>query len=207
MSDLWRTLFDRWNRLLPGAEELGRDLLAWYSEPHRHYHDTTHLAEVLEAVDLIHSHAQDSNAVSLAVWFHDAIYDPRRKDNEEESARLAESVLPGAGVAESQVLRVAALVRLTTEHDPAASDADGAVLSDADLAILASSPARYARYASDVRAEYAFVAESAFRKGRLAVLEDLLSHDALFRTPTGHELWEERARRNVLTEVALLRTA
>jgi predicted metal-dependent HD superfamily phosphohydrolase len=193
--------------LLPGADEVGRDLLERYGEPHRHYHDREHLAEMLVAIDLLHRHATDPDAVRLAAWFHDAIYDPHRKDNEEESALLAESALTGAGVAETQISRVAALVRLTTSHDPAATDADGAVLSDADLAVLASEPERYARYAADVRAEYAFVPEDAFRHGRLAVLEGLLTHGALFRTPTGHALWEERARRNVTTEIALLRMA
>lgn len=204
---MWTTLFSRWTRLLPGADDVGRDLLERYGEAHRRYHDTEHLAEVLVAIDVLHRHASDPDAVRIAAWFHDAVYDPQRKDNEEESAHLAESVLPGAGVAESRISRVAALVRLTTTHDPAASDVDGAVLSDADLAVLASEPERYARYASDVRAEYAFVPEDAFRHGRLNVLEDLLSHGALFRTPTGHALWEERARRNLTTEVALLRMA
>ncbi|MBM7785213.1 HD domain-containing protein [Tenggerimyces flavus] len=207
MTELWTTLFSRWTRLLPGADDVGRDLLERYGEAHRRYHDTEHLAEVLVAIDVLHRHASDPDAVRIAAWFHDAVYDPQRKDNEEESAHLAESVLPGAGVAESRISRVAALVRLTTTHDPAASDVDGAVLSDADLAVLASEPERYARYASDVRAEYAFVPEDAFRHGRLNVLEDLLSHGALFRTPTGHALWEERARRNLTTEVALLRMA
>ena len=141
----------------------------------------------------------------LAAWFHDAVYDPHRADNEEASAHLAEEVLPGCGVAEDLVASVARLVRLTAAHDPAGDDHDGAVLCDADLAILAAGPERYGEYIADVRAEYAHVDDETFRVGRAAVLEALLGHDALFRTPVGRTTWEERARHNLAAELALLR--
>jgi len=92
-------------------------------------------------------------------------------------------------------------VLLTAGHDPAPDDADGAVLCDADLAILAADPEAYAAYTRAVRAEYAHVPDDAFRTGRAAVLQGLLDLPALFRTPHGHAMWEPRARANLRTEL------
>jgi predicted metal-dependent HD superfamily phosphohydrolase len=198
-------LLARWDEVLPGATEVGRGLVALYAEPARRYHDLRHLVEVLNAVNQLASYAQDPDVVRLAAWFHDAVYDPHRSDNEEASARLAEELLPAAGVAEPRIGQVARLVRLTTRHDPGKDDADGAVICDADLAILASGPERYGEYVAGVRAEYAHVDDAAFRRGRTAVLEDLLGRPALFHTPHGRDTWETRARHNMTAELVLLR--
>jgi predicted metal-dependent HD superfamily phosphohydrolase len=196
-------LLRRW----PGPEELGADLMRRYEEPHRRYHTVTHLAEVLEHVDALAAEADDAEAVRLAAWFHDAVYDPSAGDNEERSAELAERVLTETGRPAATVAEVGRLVRLTATHDPAGGDRDGAVLCDADLAILAAEPARYAAYAAAVREEYAAVPDEAFRRGRADVLRRLLDLPALFHTAAGRERWEEAARHNVRAELMLLESA
>lgn len=193
-------LLPRW----PGPEAIGADLLRRYGEPHRRYHTTEHLAAVLDGVDALAAEADDADAVRLAAWFHDAVYDPARSDNEERSAVLAERMLPGTGRPAGVIAEVARLVRLTATHDPREGDRNGAVLSDADLAILAADPERYAAYAAAVREEYAAVPEEDFRAGRADVLRSLLALPALFRTQHGHERWEEAARHNLRTELMLL---
>ncbi len=97
---------------------------------------------------------------------------------------------------------VARLVRLTASHDPAAGDTDGAVLCDADLAVLARDEAGYAQYVAGVRREYGHVPDAAFRAGRAAVLRSLVAQPRLFRTPSGFARWESAARRNVADELA-----
>lgn len=196
----------------PELESAGRDLLARYAEPHRAYHDATHLAEVLVAVELLAEHADDVPVVVAAAWWHDAVYDVTAAAgvNESASADLAERTLTGwatagHGVDPHRAARVADLVRMTAHHDPRPGDHDAEVLSDADLAVLAADPDRYARYVSDVRREYAHVPDSAFATGRAAVLHGLLAHDRLYRTPRGHDRWEERARANLAQELAALR--
>ena len=96
------------------------------------------------------------------------------------------------------------LVRLTATHDPADGDPAGAVLSDADLAVLAAGPERYAEYVAGVRREYSHVPDEAFRRGRADVLRGLLAAPAMFRTATGRRLWEQRARANVEAELSAL---
>ncbi|MFE2634159.1 hypothetical protein ACFXKF_05090 [Streptomyces scopuliridis] len=176
-------------------------LLARWSEPQRRYHTTDHLLAVLDRVDTLAEYADDPDVVRLAAWFHDAVYRPDRSENEERSARLAERALPEAGLSEDRTREVARLVRLTTTHAAAPGDRNGAVLCDADLAILASGPDAYAAYTAAVREEYGFVPDDAFRTGRAAVLEQLLALPALFRTPYGAREWEARARANLADEL------
>ena len=88
-------------------------------------------------------------------------------------------------------------MRLTETHRPADDDADGCALSDADLAILAAPPERYAEYVAAVRREYAHVPDAAFRAGRAAILRDLLAKPHLFHTAYAREHWEATARANV----------
>jgi predicted metal-dependent HD superfamily phosphohydrolase len=118
---------------------------------------------------------------------------------------LADSVLRAAGLDDALVSEVVRLVALTDGHDPAPGDRNGGVLCDADLAVLGGDPVVYAGYAAAVREEYARVPEEEFRRGRAAVLEALLARDPLFSTTTARDRWEDRARRNVETELILLR--
>ncbi|MFH8339881.1 hypothetical protein [Streptomyces sp. AM6-12] len=180
------------------------NLLARWQEPQRRYHTPAHLTAVLDHIDTLEPHAADPDVVRLAAWFHDAVYLPERSENEERSARLAERALPEAGVPGAKAAEVARLVRLTVTHDPAADDRDGQVLCDADLAILAAPPSAYAAYTAEVREEYHFVPNDAFRQGRSAVLRQLLALPRLFRTPYGQEHWEATARYNLAAELEML---
>jgi predicted metal-dependent HD superfamily phosphohydrolase len=191
-------------RRWPGPPEAGADLVRRYEEPHRRYHTTAHLAEVLDRVDDLAAEADDLEAVRLAAWFHDAVYDPLGTGNEECSAALAERVLATTGRPAETVAEVARLVRLTATHDPAGGDRNGAVLCDADLAVLAADPGRYAAYAAAVREEYATVPDETLRRGRADVLRRLLDLPSLFRTARGRERWEDAARHNVRAELMLL---
>lgn len=194
-------LLRRWIAL-GGDEASGRDLLSRYAEAHRGYHNVEHLAEVLQAVDLLSSYADDVTAVLLAAFWHDAVYDPTRGDNEELSAQLAESRLAQLALDDALIRRVTALVRLTITHDPAPGDRDGAVLCDADLAILAAPPERYRDYVAGVRREYGHVDDAAFDAGRAEVLRRLLGHETLYRTPEARRRWEGVARANLHRELA-----
>ncbi|MER5851458.1 hypothetical protein ABT126_31685 [Streptomyces sp. NPDC002012] len=207
------SLRERWQEALVGARggAAGPDplpyadnLLARWAEPQRRYHTTAHLVAVLDRIDTLAGYAADADAVRLAAWFHDAVYRPDRSENEERSAALAERALPEAGVPADITAEVSRLVRLTVTHDPADGDTNGEVLCDADLAILAAPPKEYAAYAAQVREEYGFVPDDAFREGRAAVLRQLLGLPRLFRTPHGMARWEPRARQNVTTELELL---
>jgi predicted metal-dependent HD superfamily phosphohydrolase len=199
----------RWRKLMgvsPAAAALGDELLRRWAESHRRYHTLEHLAACLDAVDALADEAADVIAVRLAVWFHDAVYNRRPGEDEQASAALAEDRLRRLGVAD-RVAEVARLVRLTATHQTAPDDRNGAVLCDADLSVLGGTPESYARYAAQIREEYADIDEVDFRAGRRRVLEAFAAREPLFRTRPAQALWEERARRNVRTELALLSVA
>jgi predicted metal-dependent HD superfamily phosphohydrolase len=187
-------LRERWP--LPDRDDLRDDLLAAYADPGRGYHDTLHLTEVLDRLDELAAAGEefDRERVALAAWFHDAVYDGE-PGAEERSARWAEQTISDP--------EVARLVRMTEHHRPEPTDVNGCALSDADLAILAVGPERYAAYVSAVRREYAHVSDEDFAVGRGLVLRDLLAKPALFQTRHGHEAWEALARANLLAELAL----
>ena len=221
-------LFAEWTRvaLAVGAKGdiagAGARLLGAYGSPERAYHDLRHLTEVLERVDELAAAASDPDLVRLAAWFHDAVYDTgadhragteaaadagesdageSAAGNEELSAQLAERELLALRVDPEAAEEVARLVRLTAEHDPDPFDANGCVLCDADLAVLARDPAGYADYVTAVRREYAHVPDELFRRGRAAILRGLLAQPVLFRTPLAHDRWAPTARANVTAEL------
>jgi predicted metal-dependent HD superfamily phosphohydrolase len=188
---------------LTHAEAVRDELLAAYADPSRSYHDTRHLMEVLDRLDELAAAGTpfDPHPVELAAWFHDAVYDGR-PGAEHRSAEWAEAVL--AAHEPRQVAEVVRLVRLTETHRPAPEDRNGCALTDADLAILAAPPTRYAEYADDVRREYAHISDDEFRAGRAAVLSDLLAKPSLFHTDHARESWEAAARANVEAELTRL---
>ncbi|MDK3257235.1 HD domain-containing protein [Blastococcus capsensis] len=179
-------------------------VVAAWSEPHRRYHDLAHLAAVLGLLDGLTADVPDPDAVRLAAWYHDVVYDPQRPDNEEVSAARAQAGLRGL-VPDERVAEVVRLVRLTAGHDPEPADGNGAALCDADLAVLAGPPQVYAGYASAVRAEYGHLPDEEFTAGRTAVLERLLALPRLYRLPATRE-WEPLARANLAAELTLLRS-
>ncbi|SDI52376.1 Predicted metal-dependent phosphohydrolase, HD superfamily [Arthrobacter subterraneus] len=200
-----KSLLQRWKNTLPHAPGLGRDLLDRWSEPHRRYHTAEHLLEVLEALDLLFTENDDAGTcqyVSLAAWFHDAVYAGRAGEDEEASAALAESALTPFLDHPAEVRR---LVLLTASHTPGRGDRAGELLCDADLAVLGRPPGAYRRYVAAVREEYAHVSDADFARGRSAVVERLLNLDPLYRTAEGRSLWAATAQQNLEGELASLR--
>lgn len=126
---------------------------------------------------LAHEPEADPDAVDLAAWFHDAVYDVRAPagGSEEASARLAAGEVRAAGGSAALAAEVARLVRLTAGHTVDPADRSGAVLVDADLWILSAPPSRYDRYVAAVRAEYAHVPDDGWRTGRGQVLDRFLA--------------------------------
>lgn len=189
--------------LLPGQTA---DLLARWAQPHRRYHTVEHLKAVLSHLDSMGKAgtAFDAEPVYLAAWFHDAVYEVGRFDNESASARLArDTLIDHSSVVVDEVVR---LVEATTTHSVESQDLNGAALSDADLAVLGGSTADYATYAAAVRAEYADVPDEVFGPARAAILSAMLSNGAIYATAYGRQHWEASARANVAAEIGRLAT-
>ena len=165
------------------------DVVARYSEPHRHYHTLEHVEEVLAVVDDLGG----TRDVEWAAWLHDVIYDVHAPDSEARSAGYAAEVLAQLRVPDDEIGEVQRLIELSARHDVVAGDKNGAVFVEADLAILSSEPTRYDRYVRDVRREFAHLDDDVWRAGRVEVLRSLLSR-----------VTDERARSNLTRELDAL---
>ena len=125
--------------------------------------------------------------------------------DERASAELAALMLPNLGVGATQIAEVMRLVELTETHVPPPEDADGAVLCDTNLAVLGGDPDSYAAYAAAVRKEYEHIPDEQFRNRPDRRPGAFCSRDPLFHTTTAQNRWEQTARRNIDTELSLLR--
>jgi predicted metal-dependent HD superfamily phosphohydrolase len=188
----------------PAADEvLYHRLVACWREPHRHYHTLQHLYECLDLFEGVRSTAQRPGEIELALWFHDAFYDPTRDDNEERSAEWARASVLEAGLPRDVADRLHALV-MATRHEAVPQDADAQLLVDVDLAILGSAPARFDESDEQIRLEYAHVPEDEFRAGRRRVLGDFLDRPRLYSTESFHSRFERQARENLARALARL---
>lgn len=176
-------------------------LVAAYSAPERHYHNLEHLGEMFRVAGRLAAQVSDPNALQLAIWFHDAVYDSRGKDNEKRSGELAVDLLGPIGVPASTIDRVVQMIWATAHTGDAPATRDTAALLDADLAILGAADERYARYTADVRKEYAWVPDAQYRTGRAAVLQRFLSAPRIYHTQLVFEEGEARARANLAREL------
>lgn len=187
-----------WGRL--GAQGTGHsafDLLAQaYAEPGRAYHNTEHILDCLSQLDLSRTLARQPDEVEAALWFHDAVYAPGAPDNEDRSARLAETTLAAGAAPLSTRSRVAELV-LATRHLTLPRDPDAKLLCDIDLSILGREPPVFDRFERAIRREYAHVAESDYRQARAAVLAGFLRRESLYQTQYFRERFEQQARTNL----------
>jgi predicted metal-dependent HD superfamily phosphohydrolase len=177
------------------------EMIQAYSAPGRHYHNLTHIEDCLAVLEGVAGLSErDRDVLTAAIWWHDIVYDPTRSDNEEESAKLAESNL-------APDLRhdVGRLIRLTRTHDVQPADRLGAIMISIDLRIVGAEASAYAAYAAAIRREYGHVPDDAYRVGRLAVLERFAARPAIYPDATFSARFEEQARANIAHEIKTLR--
>lgn len=185
------------------GEEAERDaLLARYTETHRRYHSLQHLAECFARLEPVRARAARPDELELALWYHDAVYDPHASDNEARSADLAAHAMARAGLPAQARDRVRALI-MATRHDTLPPPGDAALLVDIDLGILAAEPSRFDEYEEQIRVEYAWVPSVLFRHKRRQVLRGFLDRASIFTS--GAFLGDERrARENLERSIARL---
>lgn len=190
-------------------DALRAGLRSRYAEPHRAYHGQAHVDALLRGLATLGGQVQQPAAVELAIWYHDAIYDPAAGDNEARSAALLEAEM--AGLADPALLHAAALmVRLTAAHDlpldvPAPWRADCSHFLDLDMAVLGAPPDAYEAYERGIAAEYQPVhGAEPYRAGRLAFLRGMLDRPRLFLTGPAHAALDAPARANIAAALGRL---
>ena len=205
LAATWDAAWSALGRRAP--EGLQVELMNAWAEPHRHYHDQRHLRECLALWARWRGLGDRTGEVAVALWFHDAIYDPQAGSNELNSAAWAARSLIRAGLASETAQRVHDLVMSTeqaTQHDAPATGADARLLVDIDLSILGSPPERFERYDQDVRKEYARVPGFRYRDLRAQVLQGFLDRPRLYHGAAAMDLLEGQARINLAAALSRL---
>ncbi len=196
--------------------ELGESLLQAWEQPHRAYHHSGHLSQMLADLDRLYAHrAQGATplVLVLAAWFHDAVYEGAPGEDERRSEQLAgaslEPLVAAGLLTDHELQMVRCLVRSTATHElPASAELpagyevkDIELFLDTDMAILAADSARYRRYLRGVRSEYSHFDDEAFRTGRSTFLRSILERERIFLSEQALPLWEEPARTNLRSEL------
>ncbi|OWF40816.1 uncharacterized protein LOC110463289 [Mizuhopecten yessoensis] len=184
-----------------------RDL---YSDPARHYHTLQHLREMFQHFDFAGGHITFCypRLVTLAVFFHDIIYEPKKPDNEERSADKFEEYAAEVNVlSDVDCKKVKDWILLTKSHTALKGDNSGDehYFLDIDMAVLGRPVADYDEYANQIRAEYIHVPEEIYRSKRAQILEDFLTRLPLFSTKLFQKQFEDRAKTNLIREIGRLR--
>ncbi len=189
----------RWNHLWSqlGASPppgLFDEIVARYREKHRHYHTLQHLDECFQHLDAVAPLAIHAPEIELALWFHDAVYDSHRQDNEALSAAWARSA--ASALPRESCDRIYDLVQVTGSHSlPKTSDE--ALLIDIDLSILGASPDRFEEYEQGIRKEYSWVPQLIFSAKRRSILARFLERETIFQTRYFIDRFERQARVNL----------
>jgi predicted metal-dependent HD superfamily phosphohydrolase len=198
----WRAT---WEGLGVGSPEadLYAAVTTRYAESHRSYHTLQHLDECFVHFDEVRHLVDKVHEVELALWFHDAVYEVRAQDNEEQSASWARDAAIRHGVASSVAERVHRLV-LATKHNATPTSPDAALLVDVDLAILGAAVERFDEYERQVREEYSWVPGFLFRRKRREILETFLARPHIYNTDHFQARYEVSARANLARSIQQL---
>lgn len=210
-TDLINLLKTRWLDLclsLGGDDAIKKSvfnsLVTLYSEPHRAYHNLKHIHNLLGWAENWGENINNFQTMGFAIWFHDAIYDPRRNDNEEQSANLAVARLKYLKVPDAQIATARQMILATKTHDLTDLDSEGKLFLDLDLSILGADASAYQAYSRAIRREYSFVAEPLYRNGRQRILQNFLARDFIYATAPVRETFELPARENIQNEIVEL---
>jgi predicted metal-dependent HD superfamily phosphohydrolase len=180
------------------------NLVARYTESGRYYHNLDHVLNLFETIRPLEAELQNPRCVKLAIFYHDAIYDSTRPDNEARSADLSSLALATLGCEDTVIARVKELILCTRSHMPLPDDSDCAIFLDCDLSILASNPETYAQYALGIRNEFSWVSPEVYPQRRVEVLERFLTRPQLFYSSLQNS-FDAPARQNLAAEIAELK--
>lgn len=169
-------------QLAIAAPQIWQELQTAYQESHRSYHTFQHIHECLQLFDTYQSLAEQPLAVEFALWLHDAVYQPKASDNEQQSALWARRILEQGKINPDFIQTVDDLIMATAHRQPPQNN-DEKLLVDIDLAIFAAPPARFEEYQQQIRVEYAWVEETLYQQKRREVLMHLYNDGNIYHHP------------------------
>ncbi|MCH5716496.1 HD domain-containing protein [Niabella hibiscisoli] len=203
IEDSFKCLITNYAASSSRVDDYWNEIVSCYTQPHRHYHTLTHLNYLITALAEINTQLKKPDAVLLAAYYHDVIYDPLRSDNEEQSSVLARERLAQAGVPDCITQQTIVCIMATRSHVLTESS-DANYFTDADLSVLGQAPGVYEKYSSDIRKEYGAYPDVVYQPARRQVLSAFLQMPQIFKTGFFCQKYEAQARLNIAAEIALI---
>ncbi|MET3025680.1 hypothetical protein ABXT06_03280 [Flavobacterium sp. UW10123] len=177
------------------------DLEKAYSKKSRHYHNLTHLKEMIALFEVYRDKLENPNEILFSIFYHDFVYSASKKDNELKSAEYALAVLSENSNLNKQLIFDA--ICATQQHQQNEIE-DINWLIDFDLKILAKDWEDYKIYFEQIRKEYRIYPDFFYKPGRAKALKHFLENEFIFQTDEFRNLYEEKARINIEKEISLL---
>lgn len=202
-------LINNWMELTHGSPNIKNDfheeLTTLYSSSKRYYHNLKHIEALLKLSDEYKHLLSSPRTIGFTIWYHDAVYDTAKNNNEEKSAELAKKHLTELGLDNKLVNNCCDLIIATKTHQliENSNSFDAKFFLDIDLSTLAADRTDYIEYTEQIRKEYSMYPDSLYRKGRKKVLKHFLGMDKIYKTELFSELWEQKAKENLDYELSI----
>ncbi len=200
--------FERW-KILMQTFNIGtntntyKSLVNAYSERHRHYHTVEHIAATLKHLDQVINLTEKAEEIELALWFHDAVYQPFSAKNELNSACWVAKFLSQNGMPKIIIARVYQLI-MVTQHTVTSNNQDESLIADIDLTVLGASEDVYCRFEQAIRKEYKLIPDFVYNKKRKLILDSFLRRERIFQNRYFHKKLEDQARLNLFHGISVL---
>lgn len=205
LKNKWQQLALNYTQNSSLIEHYWQEIETQYTLRIRHYHNLSHIYNMLKHAEVFKAKIQDYDAISFAVWYHDIIYKPTKSNNEIKSAKFASKRLKKLGVDNERIAKISSLIQSTKAHCVINdTNNDNAFLLDFDLSILGSNWETYSNYIQNIRKEYAAFPNFMYNKGRKKVLAHFLERERLYFTKSFFDSFENNARKNMTKEFKTL---
>lgn len=185
------------------AGKLWGEIEKSYTAKKRYYHNQSHLENLLKELTSIKESIEDWDCTIFSIAYHDIVYNTLQKDNEEQSAAMAEQRLAEIAFPAQRISKCAEQILATKGHT-ISNNQDINFFTDADLSILGASWEVYETYFKNIRKEYSYYPDLLYKPGRKKVLQHFLSMDKIFKTDKFFSRYEEQARKNLSAELERL---
>ncbi|WP_235989256.1 hypothetical protein [Psychroserpens algicola] len=201
----WKTLVSLYTKDDAVISEYWEDIENHYTSKNRHYHNLSHIYNMLQQAHNLKATIIDYNTFRFAIWYHDIIYNATKKNNETKSAEFSEKRLKSLNFDQKSLKIVNKLIKSTQKHDILLNTtSDNAYLLDMDLSILGTDWNLYEAYTQNIRKEYAIYPDFIYKKGRKKAMLHFLERPTIYFTEYYQNKYEEQARINLKKEISLL---
>ena len=204
LKNLWDNLWQNTPDFLTITNQYWQELDRAYSHKNRYYHNWEHIYQVFSAIRNFSDKMEDTLMMYLAIFYHDVVYSPLQKDNEERSARLAMEKMSRLGFKENEMVKCRDYILATKTHENTSKFKDLDYFLDADLEKLGSPWPEYLAYTQKIRKEYRVFPDLVYNPGRKKVLEHFLKLESVYKTEEFIARFETQARENMHRETKML---